>query len=623
MWAYEFILRTPTPAPCIQCRRNTTAAASASTSSVPFSVRCASREFMSPAMPRVTSLLPALLCVLLPGPSRGYFPEERWSPESPLLAPRVVVALVCRNSAHSLPLFLGALERLNYPKDRIALWVATDHNTDTTAILRDWLVKAQNDYHYVEWRPDDETRFAFEDEVGPKHWNNLRYEHVMKLRQAALETAREIWADYLLVADCDNLLTNTDMLWKLMSENKTIVAPMLESRAAYSNFWCGMTSQGYYKRTPAYVPIRKQERRGCFAVPMVHSTYLLDLQKEASRQLAFYPPHPEYNWALDDVIVFAYSARMAVPMRSNGTLQDEEESFLHTQLEVMVKNPPLEPSSFLSLPPKQPNKMGFDEVFMINLVRRSDRRERMLRTLHEQEISCKVVAAVDGKVLNKTDIESMKIKMLPGYKDPYHGRPLTKGELGCFLSHYNIWKEDDLRFEVFFKRRLQTLLQELATYKLDWDLIYIGRKRMQIDHQEKPVPNIHNLVEADYSYWTLGYLLSLQGAQKLLLAEPLNNLLPVDEFLPVMSEYMEHFESRDLRAFSAEPLLVYPTHYTGEMGYISDTETSVVWDNETVRTDWDRARSRKTQEQGELSFEAQNSDVLQSELENWSARDEL
>lgn len=45
------------------------------------------------------------------------------------------------------------------------------------------------------------------------------------------------------VVDCDNLLTNQDVLWKLMKENKTIVAPMLESRAAYSNFWCGMTSQ--------------------------------------------------------------------------------------------------------------------------------------------------------------------------------------------------------------------------------------------------------------------------------------------------------------------------------------------------------------------------------------------
>lgn len=45
------------------------------------------------------------------------------------------------------------------------------------------------------------------------------------------------------MVDCDNLLTDRDVLWKLMRENKTIVAPMLESRAAYSNFWCGMTSQ--------------------------------------------------------------------------------------------------------------------------------------------------------------------------------------------------------------------------------------------------------------------------------------------------------------------------------------------------------------------------------------------
>lgn len=67
---------------------------------------------------------------------------------------------------------------------------------------------------------------------------------------------------------------------------------------------------------------------------------------------------------------------------------------------------------------------------------------------------------------------------------------------------------------------------------------YIGRKRMQTDHPETSVPNIHNLVKADYSYWTLGYLLSLKGAQKLLRAEPLTKMLPVDEFLPVM--YNKH-----------------------------------------------------------------------------------
>ncbi|XP_030206643.1 procollagen galactosyltransferase 1 [Gadus morhua] len=609
-------------------------------------------------MHRVDLLLPLLLTIFLSGLSRGYFPEERWTPESPLLAPRVLIALVCRNSGHSLPLVLGTVERLNYPKDRIALWVATDHNTDnTSALLEDWLVQVQNLYHYVEWRPQEVPR-DYGKETGPKHWTGARYEHVLKLRQAALDAAREIWADYFLLMDCDNLLSNQDVLQLLMRENQTAVAPMLESRAAYSNFWCGMTSQGYYRRTPAYMPIRRRERRGCFAVPMVHSTFLLDLRKVASRQLAFYPPHPEYAWALDDVIIFAFSARSAgvqmhvcnrqtygylpVPLPSHSSLQDEADSFLHTQLEVSVNHPPLEPSIYLSVPPKRPDKMGFDEVFLINLHRRADRRERMLRALYEQELTCKVISAVDGKALNTSDIEAMGVQMLSAYKDPYHGRSLTKGELGCFLSHYNAWKEiserglqsslvieDDLRFEVFFKRRLSNLLYEVTAHGLDWDLIYIGRKRMQVDHQETPVPKIHNLVEADYSYWTLGYMMSLKGARKLLRAEPLSKMLPVDEFLPVMynkhpvSAYMAHFKQRDLRAFSAEPLLVYPTHYTGEPGYISDTETSVVWDNETVRTDWDRARSRKTQEQAELSSDAQNSDVLQSDLDNWSAKEEL
>lgn len=537
------------------------------------------------------------------------------------------------------------------------MWVATDHNEDnTTAVLRDWLIQVQSLYHYVEWRPKEEPR-AYEEEAGPKHWPNHRYAHVMKLRQTALEAAREMWADYFLLVDCDNLLTNQDVLWKLMRENKTIVAPMLESRAAYSNFWCGMSSQGYYKRTPAYMPIRKQLRKGCFAVPMVHSTFLVDLRKEASRQLAFHPPHPDYTWAFDDIIIFAFSARMAdvqmfvcnkenygyfpIPLRSHGTLKDETDSFLHSLLEVMVRNPALDPSSFISAPAKKPDKIGFDEVFMINLQRRTDRRDRMLRTLYEQEIACKVIAAVDGNALNVSQIQTMGIHMLPGYSDPYHGRPITKGELGCFLSHYNIWKEivdrglkaslvieDDLRFEIFFKRRLQNLMKELKSEGLDWDLIYIGRKRMQVDHPEKAVPNIHNLVVADYSYWTLGYMMSLQGAKKLLEAEPLKKMLPVDEFLPIMfdkhpvSDYMEQFEKRDLKAFSAEPLLVYPTHYTGDPGYISDTETSTVWDKEGVRTDWDRARSRKTQEQEEISTEAQNSDVLQSALDS-TARDEL
>lgn len=55
-----------------------------------------------------------------------------------------------------------------------------------------------------------------------------------------------------------------------------------------------------------------------------------------------------------------------------------------------------------------------------------------------------------------------------------------------------------------------------------------------MQYPEKPVEGVVNLVEADYSYWTLGYALSLQGARKLLQAQPLSKMLPVDEYLPVM-----------------------------------------------------------------------------------------
>ena len=42
------------------------------------------------------------------------------------------------------------------------------------------------------------------------------------------------------------------------------------------------------------------------------------------------------------------------------------------------------------------------------------------------------------------------------------------------------------------------------------------------------------------------------------------------------SEWRLAFEPRDLIGLSAEPLLVYPTHYTGEPGYITDTEDSAI-----------------------------------------------
>uniref|UniRef100_A0A7N6BRS9 Glycosyl transferase family 25 domain-containing protein n=1 Tax=Anabas testudineus TaxID=64144 RepID=A0A7N6BRS9_ANATE len=546
----------------------------------------------------------ALLAALVPaGVSElATLVQDQVKPESSLLKPKVMIAILARNAAHSLPHYLGCIDRLEYPKERIAIWAATDHNIDnTTAILREWLKRAQGVYHYVEWRPMEDPK-SYTDEWGPKHWPPSRFNHVMKLKQAALKAARERWADYILYVDSDNLLTNPRVLNLMMAENLTLVAPMLESRTLYSNFWCGITPQGYYKRTPDYQPIREWKRLGCFPVPMVHSTFLIDLRRESTKDLAFYPPHPDYSWAFDDIMVFAFSARhtgvqmyvcnrehygfLPVPLKPQQNVEDESESFIHTITEAL-KNALILLPAFVCLP-----------IF----------------------ITC------CSLLLNTSQLHALGIEMMPGYKDPYSGRALTRGEIGCFLSHHSLWTqvierslqkilvlEDDVRFEPRFKRRLQAIMDDVDKAQLDWDLIYVGRKRMQVQQPEQAVEGVNNLVEADYSYWTLGYALSQQGARKLLAAQPLTRMLPVDEFLPVMfnkhpnTQFMSHFEPRDLKAFSVEPLLIYPTHYTGEPGYISDTETSTIWDDDAVATDWDRQHAHKTAQQDRIRPVAQNS----------------
>uniref|UniRef100_T1JN09 Uncharacterized protein n=1 Tax=Strigamia maritima TaxID=126957 RepID=T1JN09_STRMM len=109
---------------------------------------------------------------------------------------------------------------------------------------------------------------------------------------------------------------------------------------------------------------------------------------------------------------------------------------------------------------------------------------------------------------------------------------------------------------------------------------YLGRKRL-LEKDEPFVDGSSMVVRVEYSYWTLCYILSLEGAKKLLAAQPLSKMVPVDEFLPIMfdkhpeSEWKQQFENRNLKAFSVAPLLVYPTHYTGDDNYISDTEDSL------------------------------------------------
>ena len=68
---------------------------------------------------------------------------------------------------------------------------------------------------------------------------------------------------------------------------------------------------------------------------------------------------------------------------------------------------------------------------------------------------------------------------------------------------------------------------------------FVGRKVLNWNGEEL-ISGSQMLVKPSYSYWTLGFLLSLNGAQKLIGARPFDNLLPVDEYFPIM--YNRHAE---------------------------------------------------------------------------------
>ena len=134
----------------------------------------------------------------------------------------------------------------------------------------------------------------------------------------------------------------------------------------------------------------------------------------------------------------------------------------------------------------------------------------------------------------------------------------------------------------YANNQLNEALEDIMKAQLDWDLIYLGRKKMDINKNENFVSGHRYLSTVAYSYWTLGYALSQNGAQKLINERPLERMLPLDEYLPIMydqhpnKEWSSHFQKRDLKAYAFYPVIVTPDRYTHDDGYTSDTEASTI-----------------------------------------------
>jgi GR25 family glycosyltransferase involved in LPS biosynthesis len=114
-------------------------------------------------------------------------------------------------------------------------------------------------------------------------------------------------------------------------------------------------------------------------------------------------------------------------------------------------------------------------------------------------------------------------------------RDLLPGEIGCMASHIKIW-ESQVREGISKILVLEDDFNPTASLGAlpepgeSYDLLWLGRQKVNKEANEFTVndPWVNGL---QHNYCTHGYILTLEGAKKLL-AQPIKqNLIPADEFL--------------------------------------------------------------------------------------------
>lgn len=218
---------------------------------------------------------------------------------------KILIAILAKQKAPTLPLYLECIEALDYPKTSIVLYIRTNNNTDTTEqILRDWVARIGHLYAGVEFDADDVATRV--EQFGVHEWNETRFRVLGRIRNISLRRTLEHGCDFYFVADCDNFVRPCT-LRELVALNLPIVAPFLRSispGAYYSNYHAEIDDNGYYGDCDQYQWMLNRFVRGVLEVPVVHCSYLI--RADVLAQLTYEDDTNRFEY-----VVFSHSARKA------------------------------------------------------------------------------------------------------------------------------------------------------------------------------------------------------------------------------------------------------------------------------------------------------------------------
>lgn len=191
----------------------------------------------------------------------------------------ITIAILAKDKAHTLPLYLQCIEQQTWPAKKTNLYIRTNNNNDKTAeILEAWVEKVRSRYAIIYF---DKTNVENPvQKYGQHEWNEERFKVLGKIRQESIDWARAMRSHYFVV-DCDNFI-KPDTLEKIAQPNLPIVAPFMicyqtmnVKNSVYSNYHAAITSDGYYADCPEYYVLWNQDIKGLIEVPVVHCSYFI------------------------------------------------------------------------------------------------------------------------------------------------------------------------------------------------------------------------------------------------------------------------------------------------------------------------------------------------------------
>eukprot|EP00940_MAST-03C_sp_MAST-3C-sp2_P000210 g210.t1 len=284
-------------------------------------------------------------------------------------------------------------------------------------------------------------------------------------------------------------------------------------------------------------------------------------------------------------------------VRSEFGRREREFSFLDL---LDYGRPNMDKSAIIPLPPSiRGSACG---VYVVSLAERFDRHENIAVEMRKANLPCSHYLVRATKImqsLSNSSLESIYVNEFglrysmyedwvldpkaDGYEEPeihgvkidnfFYRRPMTRGEVGCAISHHRIWMDAyfrDLDHVIIFEDDVVIRNGSIsAAVSLDipddYDMLYIGRSPMDESHPHADRCDDLRITRPSFSYNLHAYVLSRSGVTKLIEDSQFHrNLIPVDEFVPALyaesprsdiRQLLRHLGASRMKAFALDPNL--------------------------------------------------------------------